>query len=565
LKDSRALAAALLLAAITLLTFSGALGNGFVHDDEQYVTTNPGVRGGLSREGVAWAFTSFDHANWHPLTWLSHQADVELFGLTPRGHHLTGLLVHAANAALLLVALARLTGSPAAAAAAAALFALHPLRVESAAWIAERKDVLSLLFALLALLAYHRYARRPDAPRYGAVLALFALGLMAKPMLVTLPLLLLLLDWWPLGRFAGGAAVSRGGGRRLPSPLAEKVPLLALSAVSALVTYLAQSHGGAVGSSRVYPVLQRLANVPQACLAYLSDTFWPSRLAVFYPFPAAPAPGKAILAAAILLGLTLLAARLARAAPFVLAGWLWFLCALVPVIGLIQVGDQARADRYTYLPSIGLAVAAAWGTQRLARRLPSGRALLAVAATLVLTALIVATRAQVRVWKDEGTLFARALEVAPESWLAHANYGKVLLERGQVTESLGHLRQAARLNPQSPQVQLSLGAASLMLGNPAEAVAAFTAALRLRPESAAAHNNLGLALARLGRDREAIGQFREALRLNPTYAEIHLNLGDAYAGQGAHQAAADSYREALRLNPVEARARSGLARLGAHE
>jgi len=552
------IAAALVLALLTLLTFSGVLDNGFVYDDEQYVTTNPQVRGGFSRAGLAWAWTSFDHSNWHPLTWISHQADVQLFGLDPRGHHLTSLLLHVANAVLLLLALARLTGSPGSAAAAALLFTVHPLRVESVAWVAERKDVLSLLCALLTLLAYERYVRRPGALRYSSVVVLLALGLMAKPMLVTLPLLLLLLDWWPLGRFGAGAAALQTTGRRTAALVVEKMPLLALAAASSLVTYVAQARSGALTSTHVYPLGQRFANAAESYLAYLSDTVWPVRLAVVYPIPAAAAPGRAALAAAALLIVSLLAVHLARKAPFFPMGWFWFTGALVPVIGLVQVGGQVRADRYTYLPSIGLVVAAVWGAERLARRRHGRRALLAVVAAALTLALIWASRAQVRQWQDNVTLFTRAAAASPDSWFAHANLGKYLLDRGQIRPALAHLRQAERINPGAAQIHLGLGAANMLLGHPEEAVSAFSKAVVMLPQSAGAHNNLGLALARLGRWPEAIEQYREVTRLNPAYPAIHLNLGKAFTALGAYGAAAASFRRALEQKPDEARARAGL-------
>ncbi len=417
------------------------------YDDDIYVTGNAEIQRGMNWQGVRWAFASRQGANWFPLTRLSWMLDVELHGRDAGGFLLTNLLLHALASALLFLALSKLTGELPRSAFTAALFAVHPLHVESVAWVSARKDVLSGLFFMLALLAYPSAARGREA--WGARAALFAclaLGLLAKPMLVTVPFLLLLLDGWPLGRLTGPA----GGfdGRRLLRAVREKLPLFFLAAVSCLMTLRAQSTGGAMVSLERVAVSDRVANALVAYLVYLRKFLWPSDLAVFYPHSGAQLPlWKPLLAAALLLGATLLALRAGLRRGYLAVGWLWFLGMLVPTLGLVQVGSQAFADRYMYLPLAGLALALAWGVEGAVGSRGRRGALLAGAALLVVALLAGVTRAQLRHWRDSLSLFSHALEVTDENHIAHAFLGAAYAERGQVAETIGHYREAVRIRP----------------------------------------------------------------------------------------------------------------------
>ncbi len=438
------------LALLTLFVFLPAAGNGFVHyDDPLYVTGNDQVRRGLTGEGFLWAWRAAVAGNWHPLTMLSHMADAEIWGLDAGGHHLTSLLLHAANVVFVFLVLRRMTGAPWRSAAVAALFAVHPLRVESVAWVAERKDVLSGFFFLLALAAWVAYTRRPAAGRYLLALLAFAAGLLAKPMLVTLPFVLVLLDVWPLGRLP--LAAPPGGERRrvVRRLLAEKAPFFVLALAASAVTLFTQQV--AMAPLATVPLGRRVGNALVSYAAYLRKTFWPMDLAVIYPLPAAVPLVKAALAAALLALVTGLVLVRLRRSPWLAVGWLWFVGMLVPVIGLVQVGRQALADRYTYLPSIGLAVALVWGGAEVARALlPAGRArrvLLAGALALAVAVLSLAARRQVAVWKDTSTLFAHAMAVTPGNYYAAYKVGVELSRRGDRAGAERHYREALRLRP----------------------------------------------------------------------------------------------------------------------
>jgi len=500
------------LAALPYLV--GGLNRAFVVlDDAVYVYENSHVRDGLAWEGIRWAFSTFNAHNWHPLTWLSHMLDATLFGLDARGHHLVSILLHALNTALLFVVLTRLTGALWRSGFAAALFGVHPLRVESVAWVAERKDVLSGLFFMLLLLAYERWANRGGSRWYLAVFALLALGLMAKPMLVTAPFVLLLLDLWPLGRTPlvppadGRAAVPRPW-RRL---LLEKLPLLVLCLASSVVTVLAQRQGGALKDLALYPPGIRLANALISYLRYLGMTLWPTALAVQYPYAPDMPPWWKIAAALLLLaGVSGLAVRFLRRQPAIAVGWFWFLGMLLPVIGLVQVGSQALADRYTYLPHVGLVLVVAWGVPQ-ALRVPN-RALAAVAA-VVLAALASASFVQAGFWSDSETLYRRSLSVTFANTLIHNNLGV-----------------------------LYTGAARY-----AEAIEQYSAALSINHDLPETHNNLGYVLSAQGKTGEAITQLQEALRLRPGYIKAHKTLGSILAGQGRFDEARFHFNEARKL------------------
>jgi tetratricopeptide (TPR) repeat protein len=503
----RLLAAAVALAALALYAKVRAFGF-LPYDDSQYVWENPVVRQGLTWRGAGWAFRTLFFANWHPLTWLSHMLDVELFGLDAGAHHLASAAIHAANAGLLLLVLARMTGAPWPSALVAALFALHPLHVESVAWVAERKDVLSTLLGFLMLGAYGLYARRPGAAAYLLVLLCLALSLMAKPMWVTAPFLLLLLDAWPLQRWEGSPLAPDArcpASPRLPLRhlVLEKLPLLALSAGSSAITAVAQQRGGALTTVELYGPGTRLANAVLSYARYLGKALWPADLAAFYPFR--PEGALAPLAAAVLLAaVTALAISRARSMPWLLVGWLWYLGTLVPVIGLVQVGSQAMADRYTYLPLVGVFLAAAFGLERAATRFPRARAAVAAATVLGLGALAAAAHFQIAHWRDQESLFRHSLAATGQNARAEHLLSQGLIAAGKLEEALPHAAAAARLDPENARAHRNLGYVLYRLGRVDEAIAALERAVALDPDDAEAHGNLGIAYGKRGRLADAM-------------------------------------------------------------
>lgn len=522
----------LLLALVTLVAYLPVTGHGFVRfDDPLYVTKNAQVQKGLTGEGLAWALTANVASNWHPLTLVSHMLDCQLYGMNPRGHHLTSLLLHMINTVLLFEVLRRMTGSTFRSAAVAALFGLHPTHVESVAWVAERKDVLSGLFWILTMGAWHRYVKEPSRGRYLMVMLCLALGLMSKPMVVTLPFVLVLLDVWPLGR-----------GVRIK----EKIPLFALSAASAVATVVAQSYS--LASTDAFPVSHRLANAVLSYVKYLGMTIAPRGLAVFYPMPLSFSAWKVALAALLLAILTALALLAVRRAPYVTVGWLWYLGTLVPVIGLIQVGGQAMADRYTYLPSIGLFLIAAWGLPDL---LP--RKMAALAAVGVILALAVGTRLQLRYWVDSEALFRRAAAVTERNYLAHLNLAQVLAERDAQAEAMEQFRQALAIRPGMWQIHASLGNNLRRWGRPAEALPSLRKAIALRPKDGKLHHSLAMALDDLGRTDEAIAELRKAVEISPGLDDAWYGLGILLRQKGDAAGALQNFQAA----PGSVRARLG--------
>ena len=553
-----------LLAAATITAFSGVARNGFILlDDPIYVTEDPHVSRGVTLEGVRWFLTHPHGQNWHPLTSWSHMLDVQLFGLAPAGHHVVSLALHTLNALLLLVVLARLTGAWWRSALVAAFFALHPLRVESVAWTAERKDVLSALFFLLTLEAYRRWVARPGRGRYALLVGVYALGLMSKPMLVTLPCVLVLIDVWPLGRRAGGGggpgtAPGAAGARSLAGLVREKAPLLALAAASAAVTFVVQRMTHAVASMGLVPPGRRVTNALLSFWRYIGETLWPAGLAPFYPFGTGSETAAAVVALAGLALVTWLVVRQARARPYLAVGWLWYVGMLVPVIGLVQVGRQAHADRYTYLPVIGLLVAAVWLVSDLLARSRAARIAACAACAVALTALSVATARQVARWHDTRTLFTYALTVTRDNAIAHENLGNALLAAGDARAAIPHLEEAARLTPDLPGAFNNLGSALGLAGRYEEAIARFRTALDQK-ETADGHFNLGFVYARQGRTDDAIRECEAALRLDPRHYSAHAQLGVALADRGRLDEAAAHLRQALEVNPGRIETRRFLA------
>jgi protein O-mannosyl-transferase len=545
-------------------------------DDDAYIIGNSHVNTGLTWSGAVWAFRNGYIANWHPLTWLSHMLDCQVYGLNPSGHHLTNLLCHIANTLLLFIWLNQLTRAVWRSALVAALFAWHPVHVESVAWAAERKDVLSAFFWLLALIAYTRYAQKRSRavsaldPRlstldYLLALFFFACGLMSKPMVVTLPFVFLLLDFWPLGRVSGFRfQVSGSEPRATPSTtrlILEKLPFFALTLADCVVTYRVQKSAGAVVEN--VPALSHAANVVLAYARYISMSFWPADLAVLYPYHAYP-PAAWVIGTALLLAVwSGLFLWLARRKPYWLVGWLWFLGTLVPTIGIVQVGSQAIADRYLYLPGIGLSIMVAWGLNDLAHWRPRWRLPAILAGTAALAGCLAATRMQLGYWQNSLKLLSHTAAITTDNYSIYNSLGAALELAGQKNEALLLYDQAIKIEPQFQPAQYNLGMALLRRGWPEKAREHLAVAVKLTPDDARAHYALGSALAGTGNRDEAIVQFTETLRLDPGSADAHSQLALIFLQQGKTNGALAHFAEVVRLQPgnPEARFNYGLALL----
>jgi Flp pilus assembly protein TadD len=522
-------------------------------DDANYVRIEP-VRSGLTWQGITWAFTTGETANWHPLTWLSHMLDVEIYGDQAGGHHVTNLILHVANVLLLFGVFVRMTGAVGRSAFVAALFAVHPLHVESVAWVAERKDVLSTFFALLTVWAYVTYVRGPQTSRFLVVCLCYALGLMAKPMLVTLPFVLLLIDVWPLGRIRIDSAANW---RTL---VMEKVPLVAIAVASSITTVLLQRQAGAMGdgASDAFPIGLRIGNAIVSYAAYLGQTVWPAGLSPFYPYPRAVSAVAVVVSLAVLAGLSFAAVRAGRQRPYVLVGWLWFVGMLVPVIGLIQVGQQSRADRYTYMPLVGIFIIVAWGVPELIARWRPRRALLQAAAGLAVLAFAVTAWFQVETWRNSFTLWTHALEVTTNNDRAYNGLGAELGNRGKIDEAIGKFEEAIRINPTFSDAHINLAVALAVQGKTNEALPHYAEGLRLQPGRRDARNNYAAALERAGNLDESARQYEISLRAHPAQSDVHASLGLVLAQQGKLAEAETAERTALRLSPNSAQAHYGL-------
>jgi tetratricopeptide (TPR) repeat protein len=541
-------------------------------DDDKYIIENFHVQKGLTRDSVIWAFTATHVSNWHPLTWLSHMLDFQLYGLNPSGHHLTNVFFHLVNTLLLFLVLKLMTGALWRSGLVAALFAVHPLHVESVVWVAERKDVLSTLFWMLTLWAYLGYTKRPGVKRYLVILLAFALGLMAKPMLVTLPFVLLLLDYWPLKRIELGQSAIGLPAASQPSTIAnkpgaqafrlllEKTPMFVLAAVSSVVTFIVQKSGGAVGALETYPFKIRMANALLSYVIYLKKMIWPQNLAVFYPHPGQSLPMWQAAGAGLLLVVVSIAViRAGRRYPYLPVGWLWYVGTLVPVIGLVQVGDQAMADRYTYVSLIGLFIVVAWGVPDVARSWRYGKSALALATGSLLVALMVSTSLQLKHWKNSLTLFDHALRVTENNYLAHLNFGAALADQERTEEAITHYHRSLQIAPNYAKAYNNLGLALAQQGKNDEATAHYLKALQLNPDYARAHNNLGVVLTRTGEFEKAIAHYYEALTLEPDWVEVYNNLANAFLTQGKFDQAIFYYSEILRLKPNYAEAHNNMA------
>lgn len=591
-----------LLVIITAFAFLNITGNLFIlADDPQYIFRNEVVRRGLTWRGFVWAFTDHSLSNWHPLTWFSHMLDVQLFGLNPAGHHLVNLVIHVVNTLLLFNFLRVATGARWRSAFVAAVFAVHPLHVESVAWTAERKDLLCAMFWLLSMQAYLKYAENPGLARYAAVAAFFILGFLSKAMIVTLPFLLLLLDYWPLARcpFSGDhVEINEGKTRRfIRRPIlvlvAEKLPLIAISAGMSVKAYMAQKGGGAVNS---LPFLMKIGNALTAYLAYLWKAFWPNPLAIYYPHPGdigKTIPVWSVAASALIVaGLTVLALVKRKRRPWYPIGWFWYLGTLVPVIGIVQIGGQAMADRYMYIPIVGIAVAVAWGFPDILGGWRFRNRFLAVGASACILAFAAITWFQVGHWRDTGSILKHTLSVTSDNWwaerllgnmyeeigkpeMAAVHYenslritpelkpllkemGRLLAREGKTDQAVLRFRRILQLYPDDLDARLGLAYALEFEGRTEEARKAYAAILQTAPNLAEERYNTGIAQLRIGKTAEAIDAFRDTVGLKPGNAEAHNNLGVIFGHLGKYYEAAAHFREALRLRPDYAEARANL-------
>jgi protein O-mannosyl-transferase len=573
------------------------------YDDELYVTQNHYVQKGISLEGIKWAFTTFHSANWHPLTWLSHMLDCELYGLNPAGHHWTNVELHIANTVLLFILLFMMTGALWQSAFAAALFAVHPLHVESVAWISERKDVLSTFFGLLSMAAYYGYVKKSSAQYYLLAIVLFSLGLMAKPMLVTLPFVLLLLDFWPLKRIQlpGDSQLKsekpvEDAIRRNCRIILEKIPLFVLAAGSCIVTFFAQKSEGAVLPIAALPLKYRIENAVVSYVKYVFKAIWPQKLAVFYPHPGNTLPSWQIAGAALLIVIACYGAILAaKKSPYILVGLLWYLGTLVPVIGLVQVGDQAMADRYTYIPLVGIFIIVSWGAWDLLnarlrgrrsevgdpvfalRAMPgkqrseilsgvsgffkkrrSQKIYLGISAAIILVALASKTFLQLNTWKNGITLFEHAVSVTRDNYQAENNLGTAYASK-DLDKAVFHYKAALKINPRDAMALYNLGTIYEKKGQLDRAISYYLKALRINPDCAGALNNLGMAFYDKGNYDRAALFFKSALKTKSKHADARINLANVLFLQSKPDEAILQYQKIIQTDPENADALYNLA------
>jgi protein O-mannosyl-transferase len=555
------------------------------YDDPYYITKNDHVQNGITIEGIRWALTTVHVENWHPLTWISHLLDVQLFGLQPRWHHLTNLVFHIANTLLLFFVLYRMTKAHWESAFVAALFALHPLHVESVAWVAERKDVLSTFFWMLTMGAYCYYVERPKLQRYLIVVLFFALGLMAKPMLVTLPFVLVLLDYWPFQRFQLKksalkirTALNKQKGQpkkkhmvveevKAEKPadsvyqwgsirplLWEKIPLIALAALSSIVTYIVQQKGGAVSSFETVPLSVRIANAFISYITYIGKTIWPNDLTVLYPLSMSLPTWQVVGAVLLLMTITIVVIWKARKIPYALVGWLWYAGTLVPVIGIVQVGLQARADRYTYLPLIGLFIMVVWGVSDLSKNWRYRKQVLVASSTGILICCGIISWTQVQYWQNSITLFEHALRVTDNNYTAYYNRGTAYADLGNYRQAIEDYDKVVEINPKYKEAYNNRGNASAILGNYRQAIGDYDKAIEINPKDEKAYNNRGNAYLLLGNDRQAIGDYNMAIEINPKYTEVYFNRGHAYSNLGNYRQAIEDFDKGIEINPNDEKA-----------
>lgn len=544
----------LFIVCTTLAVYGQIGGYDFIDlDDDLYITGNPNVQAGFSWKGIWWAFSTTHAANWQPLTWLSHMLDIHLFGMNSGLHHLTNLFFHIINSLLLFAVLRRMTGALWRSAFVAALFALHPLHVESVAWVSERKDVLSTLFWFLTMISYVRYVEDPKFSRYFLVLLCFILGLMSKPMLVTLPFVLLLLDFWPLGRFrlnarAGGDILKKNSGKLFL--IVEKIPLFFITGISGIITFFAQKRWGAISNLEIYPLDVRIANALVSYIKYIGKMIWPGGLTLLYPYPRSIHLWQSAGALGVLIIISFGCFRVFNRRPYLSVGWLWYVGTLIPVIGLVQVGSQGLADRYTYIPLIGLFIMIAWGVSDMAVIWEVAKKKLYFAAITVLSIFMAITWMQVGFWQNSVSIFERALNVTEDNFIIHNNLGVVFERQGRHSAAMAHYMEARRIYPAYPRVHNNMGIAMAGQGDLDAAIGHYTRALRLDPGYAEVHNNLGLVLIRKGKIESALRHFKMALSLKPDYVEADKNRKRALLISGKIKTAVDNLKKELLIDPV---------------
>jgi tetratricopeptide (TPR) repeat protein len=522
----------ILLVVAVLAVYMQTVNHQFLSfDDEDYVTRNPHVASGITGKNIIWAFTSVHAANWHPVTWLSHMADAQFYGMNPRGHHLTNVVIHTITMLLLFLFLLSVTGALWKSFFVAALFGLHPLHVESVAWVAERKDVLSAFFWMLTLYVYCEYVAKPRPSLYIISLVCFALGLMSKPMLVTLPAVLLLLDFWPLGRYRVKDLPpgQRQHWEQATTLIREKIPFFVCSLLSIAVTIYAQHKGKAICDFDEISFTLRIGNALTSYISYIAKTFWPQDLSILYPLHLPIPVWQVISSLIILLLVSATAIRTGRRYPYLAVGWFWFLATLVPVIGLIQVGSQAMADRYTYIPLIGLFIIVAWGVPELTKGLRYHKGMLALLAGAVITVSAALTWQQLGYWQDNISLFRHSLRVTTGNYLIHYSLGVALADKGDLNAAILEYQAASRINPDFAPPHNNLGLAFASKGDLDTAIQEYRVALRIGPGNIKAHNNLGIAFARKGDLDAAIHEFQEALLVDPKNTQACNNLEHAFA------------------------------------
>jgi len=551
------------LAIAALVTFWQVRNHEFINlDDDLYVYENPHVKSGLTPENIKWAIKNLDAGFWMPLTWLTHILDCELYGLNPEGHHFSNLLLHMANTLLLFLVLSRMTSALWRSAFVAMLFAIHPLQIESVAWVTERKGILSGLFWMLTLWSYVYYAEKPGIKRYCLVLLFFGLGLLTKPMIVMLPVVLIFLDYWPLKRIRSDSlswsayhkllfqpSNTHGLLWRNLSPVLEKIPLLVLSAASISITFFAETKVGALPSLESFPVIVRLSNALVSYATYLLKLICPIHLSVFYPHQGLPPLWKITGAALLLAALSFAAAKCRKTQPFFIIGWLWFLFALLPVIGFIQIGDHSMADRYFYIPCIGIFIIVSWGSHRTAAKFGLAKAHLFLLAAVVVFLLGVSVQIQLPRWRNSITLFKHALEVTRNNHAAHNNLAHALFHKGDVQGALQHASAAVRIKPNSVEIRYNMGVALASSGKLEEAISHLEWVLQADPDSGMGNYSMALALTQQGKFEQAIPYFLKSLESNGDHAAVHYHLGKIFFKQNRLEKAYHQYKEALRINP----------------
>ncbi len=518
------------------------------YDDNVYVFENSFVKSGLTSESIAWAFTSTYASNWHPITWLSHIVDVQLFGLDPRGHHLTNVIIHVATTLLLFLLLFRVTDVAWKSFSVAALFALHPLHVESVAWVAERKDVLSAFFWFLTLFLYIEWVKNKSRILYVIILITYTLGLMSKPMLVTLPVVMLLVDYWPLQRHI--AHIENAKEKQAPGllnwmvfSLREKIPFLLLSVVSSVTTIYAQNKGGALKTLDLFSLWQRMGNAVTSYCKYLFKTVWPTDLAIYYPFPKSIVIWQVVLSFIVLLLVTVMALNVRKRHPYFVVGWLWFLVTLIPVIGFVQVGDQAMADRYTYIPLTGVFIASVWGFPDL-----KNKKIFSLLVTVILVVLSSVTWHQTKYWRNSITLFQHSIEATSDNYIAHNNLGIAYAGKGMYEEAIDNYIKAIEIKPNYVDAHYNLGNALYKVKYYDAAIEQYVITIEMYPEHQKAHNNLGYIYAEMGVFDNAILEYNKAIELNPYYITAYVNLGEALMRTGKINEAEVVYRKILDIN-----------------